>query len=180
MRNTKTNPAAKPGRKTSLASMEQKIEKLTDNIQKTKSKYEADKEELNQVLKKRDELMKREILNALRKSTLTLEEVLDYINSNAEENVIPESQEAPECPEDPETSEVPDAGDEYREIAEKQTSTNNRTLEEIDREELKFFHEISRREAEVDVDTLALDRELDIWEKRIRTDCFSERDDYCD
>ena len=59
-----------------------KIAKAEEIVLRTKEKYDEALEELNLLVKKKRELESKELLRAYEKSSRSLEEVLDFLNSD--------------------------------------------------------------------------------------------------
>lgn len=68
------------GRKTSLQSIEAKIEKQRQQLEKSREKYEADKAELARLMKLRSELRTGEVVEAMERSSRSYEEIMAFIN----------------------------------------------------------------------------------------------------
>ena len=63
-------------------SIDDKIEQQKLFVSKTKDRYEAELEELNQLMKKRDELRNKELLQAIEQSKRSFEEIIDFLNTD--------------------------------------------------------------------------------------------------
>lgn len=59
--------------------LDEKIEKAQQTVFQLKDKYEAATEELNNLLKKRQELQKQEILKAVEASPRSYDEILKFL-----------------------------------------------------------------------------------------------------
>lgn len=68
------------GRKTSMQSIEAKIEKQKQQLEKSRERYEADKAELADLIKLRNELRAGEVVEAMTKSSRSYEEIMAFIN----------------------------------------------------------------------------------------------------
>ncbi len=73
------------GRKASLESIETKIEKKKLQLEKSREKYEADKEMLAELIRLRNEIRKGEIFEAIEKSDRSYEEIMTFIKGKTEE-----------------------------------------------------------------------------------------------
>ena len=62
--------------------IDDKIAKAEEIVLRTKEKYDEALEELNLLVKKKRELESKELLRAYEKSSRSLEEVLDFLNSD--------------------------------------------------------------------------------------------------
>lgn len=51
-------------------------------VSKAKDRYEAELEELNQLMKKRDELCNKELLQAIEQSKRSFEEIMDFFSTD--------------------------------------------------------------------------------------------------
>lgn len=60
-------------------SIDDKIEQQKLVVSKAKGRYEAELEELNQLMKKRDELRNKELLQAIEQSKHSFEEIMDFL-----------------------------------------------------------------------------------------------------
>lgn len=56
-----------------------KIEQQKETLEKAKAQYEAEKEILAELIKKRNELRKEELMNAVIKSDKSYEEILAFV-----------------------------------------------------------------------------------------------------
>lgn len=63
-------------------SIDNKIEQQKLVVSKTKDRYEAELEQLNQLMKKRDELRNKELLQAIEQSKRSFEEIIDFLNTD--------------------------------------------------------------------------------------------------
>ena len=63
-------------------SIDDKIEQQKLVVSKVKDRYEAELEELNQLMKKRDELRNKESLQAIEQSKHSFEEIIDFLNTD--------------------------------------------------------------------------------------------------
>jgi len=63
-------------------SIDDKIEQQKMVVSKVKDRYEAEFEELNQLMKKRDELWNKELLQAIEQSKRSFEEIIDFLNTD--------------------------------------------------------------------------------------------------
>ena len=68
------------GRKLSLNMLEEKIEAQKIVLEKSKLKYEKDKEELAMLIQKRNELRQDELMKAVALSDRSYEEIMNFIN----------------------------------------------------------------------------------------------------
>ena len=68
------------GRKVSIGSIEAKIDKQREALQKSKAKYEEDKAELFRLEKIREDLQTQELIEAISKSKRSYTDILAYIN----------------------------------------------------------------------------------------------------
>ena len=68
------------GRKISIASIEAKIDKQREVLQRSKAKYEEDKAELYRLEKIREDLQTKELIEAISKSKRSYKDILAYIN----------------------------------------------------------------------------------------------------
>ena len=68
------------GRKLSLNMLEEKIEAHKIVLEKSKLKYEKDKEELAMLIQKRNELRQDELMKAVALSDRSYEEIMNFIN----------------------------------------------------------------------------------------------------
>ena len=63
-------------------SIDDKIEQQKLAVSKAKDRYEAELEELNQLMKKRDELRNKELLQAIEQIKRSFEEIVDFLSTN--------------------------------------------------------------------------------------------------
>lgn len=63
-------------------SIDDKIEQQKLVVSKTKDKYEAELEQLNQLMKKRDELHNKELLQAIEQNNHSFEEIMDFLRTD--------------------------------------------------------------------------------------------------
>ena len=63
-------------------SIDDKIEQQKLVVSKVKDRYEAELEELNQLMKKRDELRNKELLQAIEQSKRSFEEIMDFLSTD--------------------------------------------------------------------------------------------------
>ena len=63
-------------------SIDDKIEQQKLVVSKVKDRYEAELEQLNQLMKKRDELRNKELFQAIEQSKRSFEEILDFLNTD--------------------------------------------------------------------------------------------------
>lgn len=63
-------------------SIDDKIEQQKLVVSKVKDRYEAELEELNQLMKKRDELRSKELLQAIEQSKRSFEEIMDFLSTD--------------------------------------------------------------------------------------------------
>lgn len=63
-------------------SIDDKIEQQKLVVSKAKDKYEAEVEQLNQLMKKRDELHNKELLQAIERSNRSFEEIMDFLTAD--------------------------------------------------------------------------------------------------
>lgn len=63
-------------------SIDDKIEQQKQVVSKAKDRYEAELEELNQLMKKRDELRNKELLQAIEQSKRSFEEIMDFLSTD--------------------------------------------------------------------------------------------------
>ena len=71
-------------RVTTMASLEQKIEKAQEQVSKTKKAYDTAIATLSDLLDKRDAIRKDELIKAMAKSDRTYEEVLEFLNGGGD------------------------------------------------------------------------------------------------
>ena len=67
-------------------SIDDKIEQQKLVVSKAKDQYEAELEELNQLMKKRDELRNKELLQAIEQSRRSFEEIIDFLGTDDSQN----------------------------------------------------------------------------------------------
>ena len=60
-------------------SIDDRIEQQKLAVSKAKDRYEAELEQLNQLMKKRDELRNKELLQAIEHSNRSFEEIMDFL-----------------------------------------------------------------------------------------------------
>lgn len=70
---------ARGRRKISTESLSVKIEQQKETLERAKAKYEAEKEELAELIKLRNEMRKEELMEAVIKSEHSYEEILAFI-----------------------------------------------------------------------------------------------------
>lgn len=63
-------------------SIDDKIEQQKLVVSKAKDRYEAELEELNQLMKKRDKLRNKELLQAIEQSKRSFEEIMDFLSTD--------------------------------------------------------------------------------------------------
>lgn len=63
-------------------SIDDKIEQQKLVVSKAKDRSEAEPEELNQLMKKRDELRSKELLQAIEQSKRSFEEIMDFLGTD--------------------------------------------------------------------------------------------------
>lgn len=63
-------------------SIDDKIEQQKLVVSKAKDRYEVELEELNQLMKKRDELRNKELLQAIEQSKRSFEEIMDFLGTD--------------------------------------------------------------------------------------------------
>ena len=63
-------------------SIDDKIEQQKLAVSKAKDRYEAELEELTQLMKKRDELRNKELLQAIEQSKRSFEEIMDFFSTD--------------------------------------------------------------------------------------------------
>ena len=66
--------------------IDDKIEQQKLVVSKAKDKYEAELEQLNQLMKKCDELRNKELLQAIEQSKHSFEEIIDFLNTDDFQN----------------------------------------------------------------------------------------------
>ena len=72
-------------RKSSMEALEQKIEKAREQVSRTTKQRDAAVKTLSDLLDKRDAMRSEELIKALANSKRTYEEVMDFLNSDPEE-----------------------------------------------------------------------------------------------
>ncbi len=72
-------------RMSSMEAMERKIEKAQEQVSKTKKQYDSAVAVLSDLLDKRDALRRDELVKAIMKSGRTYEEVLEFLNTDPED-----------------------------------------------------------------------------------------------
>ena len=60
-------------------SIDDKIEHQKQAVSKAKDRYEVELEQLNQLMKKRDELPNKELLQAIEHSNRSFEEIMEFL-----------------------------------------------------------------------------------------------------
>ena len=63
-------------------SIDDRIEQQKLVVSKAKDKYEAELEQLNQLMKKRDELRNKELRQAIEHSSRSFEEIMDFLGTD--------------------------------------------------------------------------------------------------
>ena len=63
-------------------SIDDKIEQQKLVVSKAKDRYEAELVQLNQLMKKRDELRNKELLQAIAQSNRSFEEIVDFLGTD--------------------------------------------------------------------------------------------------
>ena len=63
-------------------SIDDKIEQQKLAVSKAKDRYEPELEELNHLMKKRDELRNKELLQAIEQSKRSFEEIMDFFSTD--------------------------------------------------------------------------------------------------
>ena len=63
-------------------SIDDRIEQQQLVVSKAKDRYEAELEKLNQLMKKRDELRNKELLQAIEQSRRSFEEIMDFLGTD--------------------------------------------------------------------------------------------------
>ena len=61
-------------------SIDDRIEQQKLAVSKAKDRYEAELEQLNQLMKKRDEIRNKELLQAIEHSSRSFEEIMDFLD----------------------------------------------------------------------------------------------------
>lgn len=67
-------------------SIDDRIEQQKLVVSKAKDRYEAELEQLNQLMKKRDELRNKELLQAIEHSNRSFEEIMDFLGTDDFQN----------------------------------------------------------------------------------------------
>ena len=67
-------------------SIDDRIEQQKLVVSKAKDRYEAELEQLNQLMKKRDELRNIELLQAIEHSSRSFEEIMDFLGTDDSQN----------------------------------------------------------------------------------------------
>lgn len=62
-------------------SIDEEIVKQEEQVTKSKEKYDADVKKLKDLYAKRDEIKKKELLEAVKKSNRTYEEIMKFLNT---------------------------------------------------------------------------------------------------
>ena len=65
-------------------SIEEKIQQQKEVVSKAKDKYEAALEELEKLMKKRDEIRNKEILNAIATSSKSYDEIMAFLRKEGD------------------------------------------------------------------------------------------------
>ena len=68
-----------------MEALERKIEKAQEQVSRTKKQHDAAVKALSDLLDKRDALRSEELIRALASSKRTYEELIDFLNSEPEE-----------------------------------------------------------------------------------------------
>ena len=63
-------------------SIDDRIEQQKQVVSKAKDRYEVELEQLNQLIKKRDELRNKELLQAIEHSNRSFEEIMDFLSTD--------------------------------------------------------------------------------------------------
>lgn len=63
-------------------SIDDRIEQQKLVVSKAKDRYEAELDQLNQLMKKRDELRNKELLQAIEHSNRSFEEIMDFLGTH--------------------------------------------------------------------------------------------------
>ena len=61
-------------------SIDEKIERAEENVAKLKAKYDAAVKELSDLIKKKQELQKEELISTLVASSRSYDEIMDFLN----------------------------------------------------------------------------------------------------
>ena len=67
-------------------SIDDRIEQQKLVVSKSKDRYEAELEQLNQLMKKRDELRNKELLQAIEHSNRSFEKIMDFLGTDDSQN----------------------------------------------------------------------------------------------
>ena len=67
-------------------SIDDKIEQQKLVVSKAKDRYEAKLEQLNQLMKKRNELRNKELFQAIEQSKRSFEEIIDFLNTDVSQD----------------------------------------------------------------------------------------------
>lgn len=67
-------------------SIDDRIEQQKLVVSKSKDRYEAELEQINQLMKKRDELRNKELLQAIEHSNRSFEEIMDFLGTDDSQN----------------------------------------------------------------------------------------------
>ena len=67
-------------------SIDDRIEQQKLVVSKAKDRYEAELEQLNQLMKKREELRNKELLQAIEHSNRSFEEIMDFLGTDDSQN----------------------------------------------------------------------------------------------
>ena len=67
-------------------SIDDRIEQQKLVVSKAKDRYEAELEQLNQLMKKCDELRNKELLQAIEHSNRSFEEIMDFLGTDDSQN----------------------------------------------------------------------------------------------
>lgn len=62
--------------------IDDRIEQQKQAVSKAKDRYEVELEQLNQLMKKRDELRNKELLQAIEHSNRSFEEIMDFLGTD--------------------------------------------------------------------------------------------------
>ena len=71
------------GRRMTLASLEQKIQKQQEIVDKAKAKYDEAKKELNRLNQMKDKVQSDELFDAIAKSKISVADVISLVNQKA-------------------------------------------------------------------------------------------------
>ena len=63
-------------------SIDDRIEQQKLVVSKAKDRYEAELEQLNQLMKKQDEIRNKELLQAIKHSSRSFEEIMDFLGTD--------------------------------------------------------------------------------------------------